>query len=341
MRANTHCVFFENVSLPTADHPATSTQSKWQKNDSPLYHGCGIFCWGGSMSVHKIFAANLRELCVAQGTIADACRGTGINRQQFNRYLSGVALPNSATLAKICAHFGIKDTELFSEKLGQKTPDNSHLGIAPTRVSTMVGVKDFAQGSLRDIWQQLRQLNGSSHYSPIPDGYYYCYFPAQDLRNWVMISLVRIKHEKSGTNFKRLTRFAAGGKALAVGKHMGVVFSNDEFSFLLGKSVGRVPSISLLMVENAEKLGTNLLRGLALVSGSNAPMACNIILQPLDLGKNRIRQVINWLGLVSADSDQISPLIRQFFAGQARGDGVQLSLQSLEFVLQNARKSQD
>lgn len=66
------------------------------------------------MTIHRVFAANLRARCLSRGTIADFCKLAGINRQQFNRYLSGAAFPNPSTLARISTCLEINEEELFA-----------------------------------------------------------------------------------------------------------------------------------------------------------------------------------------------------------------------------------
>jgi len=61
------------------------------------------------------FAANLRLLCARQGSISQVCRQVGINRQQFNKYLSGRHIPSSENIRVIANHFGVGPEIMFSE----------------------------------------------------------------------------------------------------------------------------------------------------------------------------------------------------------------------------------
>lgn len=60
------------------------------------------------------FAANLRLLCDQRGSISQICRKMQINRQQFNKYLSGKHAPSSANSRMIADHFGLSAEVLFS-----------------------------------------------------------------------------------------------------------------------------------------------------------------------------------------------------------------------------------
>ncbi|WOS64235.1 helix-turn-helix transcriptional regulator [Sinorhizobium fredii GR64] len=60
-------------------------------------------------------AANLRTLCEGQGSIAAVCRKINVNRQQFNKYLSGAHVPSAPNLRMIANYFGLSVPILFSD----------------------------------------------------------------------------------------------------------------------------------------------------------------------------------------------------------------------------------
>ncbi len=67
-------------------------------------------------SLHTgILPKNLMALCRRHGSIASVCRELDMNRQQFNKYLTGTVLPAPATLEKICAFFDIVPQTLFDD----------------------------------------------------------------------------------------------------------------------------------------------------------------------------------------------------------------------------------
>lgn len=61
------------------------------------------------------FAANLRYLCDQKGSVSHVCRKAKINRQQFNKYLSGRHLPSPNNIRVIAEHFGLTPELMFSE----------------------------------------------------------------------------------------------------------------------------------------------------------------------------------------------------------------------------------
>lgn len=66
--------------------------------------------------IRSVFGRNLRQLCEGGPPITVLCQNIGINRTQFNRYLSGEAFPRPDVLAKICNHFAL-DARILLEPL--------------------------------------------------------------------------------------------------------------------------------------------------------------------------------------------------------------------------------
>src|SRR5690606_41264686 len=76
------------------------------------------------VTAQKIFAANLREACSTRASISQVCREIGVNRQQYNRYINGQALPSAHNRLRIARAFADEpeDLDLPREEVGQ------HLG---------------------------------------------------------------------------------------------------------------------------------------------------------------------------------------------------------------------
>jgi transcriptional regulator with XRE-family HTH domain len=66
-------------------------------------------------TVYRHFAENLMASTVQRGSIAEVCRQTEINRQQFNKYLAGASPPSETTLQKLADYFGVPDHALFEQ----------------------------------------------------------------------------------------------------------------------------------------------------------------------------------------------------------------------------------
>lgn len=73
-----------------------------------------------------IFGANLRQLCKRYTSVAGLCRDLGINRTQFNRYLSGESFPRPDVLHRICQFFNV-DARVLLEPVEHIHGDESGL----------------------------------------------------------------------------------------------------------------------------------------------------------------------------------------------------------------------
>ena len=76
--------------------------------------------------LYGIFAENLRILTSGQRSVSELCRELGVNRTQFNRYLSGQASPRPEVLNRICDYFGV-DARVLLEPLSALTDERAEL----------------------------------------------------------------------------------------------------------------------------------------------------------------------------------------------------------------------
>ncbi len=66
--------------------------------------------------LRKMFGENLRILAKTYPSVSQLCRELGINRTQFNRYLSGESFPRPDVLHRICSFFGV-DARILLEPI--------------------------------------------------------------------------------------------------------------------------------------------------------------------------------------------------------------------------------
>ncbi|GGL90643.1 helix-turn-helix domain-containing protein [Pseudooceanicola nanhaiensis] len=97
------------------------------------------------VEVRGIFGANLRQLSGRYPSIAGLCRELGINRTQYNRYLSGESFPRPDVLQRICTFFDT-DARILLEPVDELTPIASdllnHPAIAPYMGSDSTSVPE-------------------------------------------------------------------------------------------------------------------------------------------------------------------------------------------------------
>ena len=68
--------------------------------------------------LRQVFGDNLRRLTQQFKSVSEVCRELGINRTQFNRYLSGESFPRPDVLYRICAFFDV-DARILLEPLDE------------------------------------------------------------------------------------------------------------------------------------------------------------------------------------------------------------------------------
>lgn len=91
--------------------------------------------------LRTMLGENLRQLVSGYPSVSEVCRRLGINRTQFNRYLSGESFPRPDVLDRICRFFGI-DARILLTPLSEIPKTES----APLPPSLL---KFFATGQLK------------------------------------------------------------------------------------------------------------------------------------------------------------------------------------------------
>jgi hypothetical protein len=119
------------------------------------------------------FSANLKLLCENNGAISTICRSININRQQFNKYLSGLHLPSPQNQRMIANYFGMSTAMMFSDPSDFRTfvEGNYFHAIEALRNSTRMG--DFLETALLEAKASDDALVGAYdryHFSSIYSG---------------------------------------------------------------------------------------------------------------------------------------------------------------------------
>ncbi|MEL7282011.1 MAG: helix-turn-helix transcriptional regulator [Pseudomonadota bacterium] len=76
--------------------------------------------------VRLVFGDNLRRLTRGYKSVSAVCHELGINRTQFNRYLSGESFPRPDVLSRICRFFDV-DARILLEPLDDMTVEYGDL----------------------------------------------------------------------------------------------------------------------------------------------------------------------------------------------------------------------
>ncbi len=99
--------------------------------------------------LRSMFGANLRQLSDAYPSISDLSRQLGINRTQYNRYLSGESFPRPDVLARICAFFKV-DARVLLEPVDDIATAQSPLGSPYLREFVYAGATGIQPDILPD-----------------------------------------------------------------------------------------------------------------------------------------------------------------------------------------------
>lgn len=249
-------------------------------------------------SPHRNFADNLRALCTRHGSIAAVCRALGMNRQQFNKYLSGSTLPNVATLERICGFFHIDSESLFQDPAVLLKPKGEALlGGLPLH-----GL-GFAASAFAGM-QSTTLRNGCYHF--------YSLWPRDEskcLREALFI------HKKAGaTVFTRFTKYRAVGQGqhyYLSGRHDGIVLEQEKARFLLSLNRRGCGEVSLVSIGSENALSQGLLSGVALVMApSGTPQALRATLRFCGCS-DMLRRTIREAGILPLSDPSIPDEVKQ------------------------------
>jgi len=143
---------------------------------------------------------NLLFLCSFYPSITEVCRRLQINRQQFNKYLSGQTWPSRHIMRRICDFFGVTESELLMEH---------------PRFTEIVGLRrrPLMQQVPSEPQQQIEQLYQRSGDLSRYVGYYFRYFYSFGYAGRIIKSLVAIYERDGRYYWKSVERVhPVGGK---------------------------------------------------------------------------------------------------------------------------------
>ena len=254
------------------------------------------------------FSINLRAVCDKQTSVAQVCRSLGMNRQQFNKYLSGQVFPSSHNLVTICDYFAIsKDdflltTAEFRQFLSNKTEDAS-----VTNLSHL----DRAVDSLPNNIEAMERYEGFYH------GYYHALgFPGYIVRSIIQVYRngdrfysKNIEHLWDKSNPKATpTRF----------KYQGVLHYLGDRIFLTEYEQLAKQTITHTIIIPSYRNTFRMLSGLTLGVGSvNSHLPKATRSEYEFLGKQiNLRAALTNCGLYHHDSEEIEADIRNKISNQ-------------------------
>jgi transcriptional regulator with XRE-family HTH domain len=249
------------------------------------------------------WAENLRYLCGFYPSISEVCRRLEINRQQFNKYLSGQVRPSRHNRRRLADFFGVQpdDLDLPPRRFAE-------LASAPGRAP------EAAQGRAGPLRAYARLLERSRGGLDRYLGYYLRIAYACSYPGYVIVSLAAIGRQGDAYTWKTVeairpprpgapaTVMKYAGTALLLGDRIYVI----EHEALLGSSITQL--ILYPSYENPITVMTGIQTGAPTVRGRK-PTAGKVLLQYLGRAPD-LRATLRTCGIFEADSERLDPAIR-------------------------------
>lgn len=250
------------------------------------------------------FVANLKLACSYYPSVSEVCRKLGINRQQFNKYLSGTAFPSRHTLRRICDFIGVDEFEILMptdqfRQIVQLKPRRS--GDAPH----IPGAIDAL------LMQAQRQKGHLGRYG----GNYFAYYASLSRPGLVLRSLVQVFPWREFMAYRRIERLQDGkGGPPDVYKYSGLVIEVGDRLHLMDQETLTGSELTHTILFPVYRNRVSHLTGLTMgVSGADTrqPSAARIFMEYIGRSVGA-RESLRRCGLLSPQSPEIPQLAAQY-----------------------------
>ena len=238
------------------------------------------------MALKEVVGRNLVRLTKDAASISDICRGIGIHRSQFERYLKGRSLPSDEMLARLASYFKVTAADLVSEA-GIATP------------------------------VPLTGRRTAQRTTPaIADGTYFGYFRLASEPRLIMRSAIFVWQAGGTTRFRRVTGWTPGADeswANSKGNHQGIVSQHLNWIYLEGRNRGSIGEPSLLALQWAP-YSKPVLIGKGLVLSECGPDTARVAIEP-DTMSTGVRDAIRGAHALDIADPQIDRRIIAYLIG--------------------------
>lgn len=244
----------------------------------------------GSRSAYEIFVERVMALSAQKGSIADACRATGINRQQFNKYLSGQYLPSPANLKKIAAYLEVDSTALFAPEITA----------AQARQTDALG---------SDVQKLLAELEADLQAATLRPGIYWVFVPSVLNEGQVLITPMAISSSNGQLGMRGGRRRGAPYQT-GVGERPvrldGIVIQAGRRTNILYKETKGINGWRMLSFDAGDMPGRTFHSGiLSTYLPSGVPVAYPAVMQLMETDFSRWRALYRAAGYVPYDHGRV------------------------------------
>lgn len=252
---------------------------------------------------HNNIAENLRYLCTFHDSVAAICRRIAINRQQFNKYLSGESQPSLHNLRKITDFFGIDEFEIM-------LPREAFVELVAARREARAAGADTGQ-LMAQLFARLGMPAPASHTALQQYlGHYAVYFSSPVWSSHVVRSLTTFYQDGQITYSKGLERLNPAGKrqrSKVVQKFRGTVMYIHDRIYVLEYESASVDLVALTILYPSHRKQRPYLTGIILTiasGGNRQPFASRVVYEYLG-SKIDLRAELDRCRLYPMDSDEI------------------------------------
>ncbi len=241
-------------------------------------------------------AATLRYLCSDYESISDVCQRLGINRQQFNKYLSGQTQPTAHNLRRIAEFFGMTEDVLLAPLDEVKRRHRRAKQIATA--ATVPDGDSVEQEALRRYC-----------------GRYHTYFRSPTYAGCIFKGLAILYQHEGRTYSKVLDRYVRRYEAdapVSVFRMRGTVALEGGYLYIHDRRIGRNRSYTMTILYPSGSDEIYLLNGLMLGVASQLdrrPFASNLVYARIP-EKTSHRDALKACGIFKPDAPEIPMPIR-------------------------------
>jgi transcriptional regulator with XRE-family HTH domain len=242
-------------------------------------------------ALRTAFSEKLRSLVDQEKSIAHVCRELSINRQQFNRYLSGETMPSEQNISKLAGYFGFSVNNFFD----QAAPGDNGL--------TASCDEPF-----------LRSLSTAfeSEHRSLREGAYFFYFPYPGVDRQCIRGLLVAKTAGAKMRFKgclNLRKPEDQGRTESWLHYSGLVREKDSAVFFLGSLREDPADIFMLNVKPVLPGRSTIFAGISTSARASTISARRLAIEHVSKPTS-IFKLARMCGMLSMDGPDVSSWIR-------------------------------
>ncbi len=253
---------------------------------------------------------NLRLLCSYGKSVSEICRRAGLNRQQFNKYLSGDSYPSIQNLRRICEYFGVDEYEIL---LDQKS-FREIVNVRPLRFGTQGDpLYQFVDGVARTAGnvEAMRWLLG----------YYQVYYRWHLRDDMIQCSLTHFSEQKGIYLSKNIEKIGPPLNDISsMHKCHGWAVSSGDRIFIMEQQFAAKSKLFGTMLYAPQTPNFRYIEGLIIGTVSDAirQIGCyRIVYEYLGRAPD-LRAALKRCGVYEADHEAITPFVREHTLNEMR-----------------------